>query len=244
VSRPATVAPLIDAASACYRSAGRFAWHFARGKFGADPVFAALLAHGLLAGRARILDLGCGQGLLAAWLLAARACHESPDAAAWPHGWPPPPQLESYLGIEINPREAARARYVLARAADTRLRIVHGDIRDVDYGTADAAVILDVLHFIDYAAQETVLARVRTALAPHGSLLLRIGDAGGGARFAVGQAVDRGVALLRRRRWLALRCRPTREWQGLLERTGFDCRALPMSDGTAFANVLLIGQAR
>jgi SAM-dependent methyltransferase len=244
VSHAPTIAPLIDAASACYRSAGRFAWHFARGKLARDPVFAALLAQGLLTGRARILDLGCGQGLLAAWLLAARACHERAGAAAWPRAWPPPPRLESYLGIEINPREAARARHVLARAADTRLRIVHGDIRDVDYGSADAAVILDVLHFIDYAAQESVLARVRTALAPHGSLLLRIGDAGAGARFALGQAVDRAVALLRRRRWLALRCRATREWQALLERTGFDCQALPMSDGTPFANVLLVGQAR
>ena len=42
----------------------------AGGKLRGDPVYAALLAQGLLAGRARVLDLGCGQGLLAAWLLA------------------------------------------------------------------------------------------------------------------------------------------------------------------------------
>jgi SAM-dependent methyltransferase len=73
MSAEPALASLIDAASAPYRAAGRFAWHFARGKLRGDPVFAALLAQGLLAGRARVLDLGCGQGLLAAWLLAARA---------------------------------------------------------------------------------------------------------------------------------------------------------------------------
>src|SRR4029077_18163518 len=88
VSCRRTLAPLIDAASAYYRGAGHFAWHFARGKLGADPVFAAILARGLLHGRVRILDLGCGQGLLAAWLLAARAVHASDAPHAWPHGWP------------------------------------------------------------------------------------------------------------------------------------------------------------
>ena len=76
-ARPASHPPreLLAAASAYYRPAGAFAWRFARGKLAADPVFPALLAQGLLAGRTRILDLGCGQGLLAAWLLAAHACH-------------------------------------------------------------------------------------------------------------------------------------------------------------------------
>lgn len=61
---------------------GRFAYHFARGKLGGDPVFLALLERGLLSDRARILDLGCGQGLLAAWLLAARRQFESGELLA------------------------------------------------------------------------------------------------------------------------------------------------------------------
>ena len=32
-------ASLVDVASAPYRRAGRFAWHFARGKLNLDPVF-------------------------------------------------------------------------------------------------------------------------------------------------------------------------------------------------------------
>ena len=64
----ALIASLIGAASAYYRPAGQFAWRFARGKLAGDPAYRALLAQGLLAGRSRLLDLGCGQGLLAAWL--------------------------------------------------------------------------------------------------------------------------------------------------------------------------------
>ena len=36
----------------------------------------------------RILDIGCGQGLLASWLLSAKALH---DARQWPAHWPAAP---------------------------------------------------------------------------------------------------------------------------------------------------------
>ena len=77
---------LLDRASAPYRAAGKFAYHFARGKLGGDPMFLALLQRGLIPDRSRILDLGCGQGLLAAWLLAARQLY---DAGEWPAEWRP-----------------------------------------------------------------------------------------------------------------------------------------------------------
>lgn len=85
---------LIAEASAPYRAAGRFAWHFARGKLAFDPVFPALLSLGLVPDQARILDLGCGQGLLLALLTAARDRFES---GGWPADWPPPP---GSIGIE------------------------------------------------------------------------------------------------------------------------------------------------
>ena len=68
----AVVKQLVDKAAAPYRASGRFAYHFARGKLGGDPVFAGLLLHGLIPHQVRILDIGCGQGLLASWLHAAR----------------------------------------------------------------------------------------------------------------------------------------------------------------------------
>ena len=229
------IASLVDAASEPYRAAGRFAWHFARGKLKGDPAFAAILKRGLLTDSARILDLGCGQGLLASWLLAAQAARL---AGRWPQEWPPPPAHPELLGVEINPREVARARAALGEQA----RIVEGDIRHVDYGSVDAIVILDVLHFTDHASQEAVLERARAALRSRGRLLLRVGDAEGGVGFGLSKLVDRIVALARRHRLPRLTCRPAREWRSLLTGLGFLTEALPMSQGTPFANVLLIGK--
>jgi tRNA A58 N-methylase Trm61 len=114
---------LLNSASRPYRACGRFAYHFARGKLRQDPVFAAIVARGLLAGRARILDLGCGQGLLAACLLAAGSHAE-------------------IRGIERVRRYALRAR----RALGDQAEFVIGDVRGTDFGRADGVVILDVLH--------------------------------------------------------------------------------------------------
>jgi len=195
------VRALIDAASIRYRPAGRFAWYFARVKLAGDPAFAAILRRGLLSERARILDLGCGQGLLAAWLLAAEAKQLE---GGWPRDWPPAPAPRQLLGVDVDRREVARARTALG----DRARFVHDDIRHVDYGSVDAIVLLDVLHYTDRPSQEAVLSRARAALAPHGVLLLRIGDAEGGAAFALSKLVDRTVALARRHELPRLACRP------------------------------------
>src|SRR3984893_5759337 len=97
---------LLDQACEPYRPAGRFAYHFARGKLRGDPVFRAILELGLLRGYRRILDLGCGQGLLAAWLRAAAYCCY--ERGIWPRTWPPAPRPESMRGIELLGREVER----------------------------------------------------------------------------------------------------------------------------------------
>jgi len=231
---------LVRAASAYYRGAGFFARQFARGKLGGDPVFAAILADGLLHGCRSLLDLGCGQALLATWLLAAQRCHGA--MSRWPAAWPAPPALAAYRGIEINPREAARARHALRQDGVLSLQIVEDDIRNVDYGTADAAVILDVLHYIEHRAQERVLERVSSALPRGGLLLLRVGDCAAGLRTLYGQAVDRTVALARRGRWPTFQYRSLQDWRALLARCGFGSSPLPMSQGTRFANVLFVAR--
>lgn len=226
---------LLDGASAPYRAAGRFAYHFARGKLAHDPVFEALLAQGLLTSRAVILDLGCGQGLLAALLLAARAAS---DAGAWPAHWPPSPQPSAVRGIELVNRHVRRAQ----RALGCRAEFVAGDVRRVDFGAADGIVILDVLHYIAYADQRAILERAHRALTGTGVLLLRVGDAAGGVGFAVGKLVDRVMLLARGCSINHLYCRTANEWLALLSATGFDSEITPMSGGTPFANVLIVAK--
>jgi len=235
MTRSAPPALLLDEASAPYRAAGGFAYHFTRGKLRADPAFAAILAQGLLAQSTHILDLGCGQGLLAAWLFAATTCSQR---GSWPSAWPSAPQPQSIRGIDRLPRDIERAR----RALGDRAEFLLGDIRETSFGTADAVVILDVLHFIDFESQQRILARVRAALAPQGVMLLRIGDAAGGWRFRLSQGVDRTVALARCGTFTRLYCRTLVEWLALLGNNGFRSTALPISAGTLFSNVLLVAK--
>ncbi|HWW20792.1 MAG TPA: methyltransferase domain-containing protein [Steroidobacteraceae bacterium] len=230
-------APLLDAACQPYRSAGRFAYYFARGKLKSDPVYAAILSMGLLQGRSRILDLGCGQGLLAAWLRAAERCAEG---GSWPYSWPAAPKSVSTLGIELMLADVERAR----RALGADAQFLHGDIRTVTYGQADAVVILDVLHYLGAPSQREILRRVREALPVDGVLLLRVGDADGGFRFRYGEWTDRIIMWLRGHGRVATHCRSTTQWRALLEECGFESAALPMSQGTPFANVLLVARAR
>ena len=227
---------MLDAASEPYRSAGRFAYHFARGKLGGDPAYRGILERGLLGDRARILDLGCGQGLLCAWLHAAQRLHAK---GVWPSSWPAPPWLQSFAGLELMQSDVQRAR----RALGDRCGVVQGDIRTASFGAVDAVVILDVLHYMDGDAQQTVLDKVRAALPRGGLLLLRIGDAAGGWPFRYSQWVDKVIMLLRGHAWVNTHCRSVAQWQELLRRCGFEARAMPMSAGTPFANVLLLADA-
>ncbi len=227
---------LLDAACAPYRGVSSFAYHFARGKLRGDPVYRAILEFGLLSGCTRVLDLGCGQGLLAAWLIGAQRCY---DGGGWPNTWPAPPRPRTIRGIELMPRELSRVPRGLGDGVD----IVQGDIRTTEFGTADAVVILDVLHYLDRDSQAQVLRRVRAALPPGGVLLLRVSDADGGWRFRYTRGVDQILLRLRGHRGGRQHCRTLAEWSKELAVCGFASEIRPMSQGTPFANVLLTAKA-
>jgi SAM-dependent methyltransferase len=226
---------LLHAASAPYRSAGRFAWLFARGKLGFDPVFRYLVGAGQIPPDARVLDIGCGQGLLASLLAATE---QVAQAGGWPPTWPAAPRRARVLGIELMSRDVGRARAALGNRAE----FVCGDLRELPFPACDAVVILDVLHYITIPEQDRVLQRLRAALSRDGRLLLRIGDAGAPRRFAISQWADRVVTRARGHRVAPTFCRPLSAWRQRLRDLDFDVEALPMSRGTPFANVLLIAR--
>ncbi len=238
--RRATLPPeLLEQATAPYRPLGNFAWRFARGKLGVDPAFAGLLQRGLLPARARILDIGCGQGLLAALLgsLDGRSAAER----HWPADWAAAPAHCQVHGIELMPLDVARARQALTHLGE-RARFTQGDMCRTDFGQADTVVILDVLHYVSYQAQEDVLRRVKAALTPGGTLLLRVGDASAGLPFKISNWVDAAVTFVRGHRLSRLYCRTLRDWQALLGDLGFTVQAIPMHQGTPFANILLVAR--
>lgn len=226
------------AASAPYRKAGRFAWHWARGKLARDPAFRALLQRGLLPHGARVVDIGCGPALLASLL---QACGDLQARGGWPAAWPGLPSASAYTGIELLPREVARACAALA-AAPLAPQVQQADMRDATLPPCNVVVMLDVVHYIDPAAQAVLLQRVRDALrhAQPGRLLLRVADDSQRQRYRLTQWTDRVIFTLRGHRGARTWGRPLAGWTELLQGLGFSVQPLPMSEGTLFANVLLV----
>jgi cyclopropane fatty-acyl-phospholipid synthase-like methyltransferase len=130
------------------------------------------------------------------------------------------------------------------QALGNSTQVLHGDIRTAAFDSADAVVILDVLHYIAADSQQQVLRRVREALPADGLLLLRVGNAQGGLRFHYGQWIDRIIMLARGHGWVRTHCRSVSQWQQLLSECGFHSAVVPMSEGTPFANFLLVARAR
>ena len=227
---------LCDAASARYRRCGRFAWHFARGKLRHDPVFSTLLFDAAIPRGARLLDIGCGQALLAS---ALAECDALAAGGAWPSHWGAVPTAVRYTGIDLMPRDITRAERALSALASPP-RLVCGDLRTTALPACDVVVMLDVLHYVSPAAQDDVLARIRLALTPGGRVLLRVGDRSQRLRFLASQWIDRAVVLARSGRLPPLWGRTSAQWRAALEALGFRVRAQPMSRGTPFANVLLV----
>lgn len=222
----------LDHICAPYLRAGKFAWHFARGKLGRDPVFAHILQAGYIPHQARVLDIGCGQGLLAAMLCGIDDyTHQLPDQ--WLGI-----RAVSVRGIELMPQDVIRAQQAL-QSFGTRAQIIQGDMRQTDFGMADIVVILDVLHYVPYVAQDDILKRVYTCLPAGGKLLLRVGDAAAGLPFRLSNWVDAIIFTLRGHKSARVYCRPLTEWKEKLEDIGFRVTAIPMHAGTPFANILL-----
>jgi len=231
---------LLACASAPYRASGQFNYRWARGKLGHDPIFAALLDQCVFPDNARVLDLGCGRGLLAAWFLAAEqlAAQGKWDAVATP------PRGLRFRGVELVAREVACGNRALQPIYGQRVQLDVGDMRAADLGDCDAVAMLDVLHYIDHVSQDRLLDRIRTALGKGGLFVTRVGDAGGGSRFALSRVADLGIAFAQGHRFTRVWGRPLDAWLRALEARDFVVHAQSMSTGTPFANVMLISRVQ
>jgi uncharacterized protein (DUF2062 family)/2-polyprenyl-3-methyl-5-hydroxy-6-metoxy-1,4-benzoquinol methylase len=235
LTRPATdVRAFLAAAADRYLPVGVTAWEFARSKLRSDPVYADVVLGGHLPSSGRLLDVGCGQGLLLAALATARAWHAQ---GAWPPAWPPPADLDLH-GIELRSRPVEVAR--MAVGADAT--IVRADVREVDLGGFDVLAVVDVLHLLPRSDQDALLTRLAEALRPEGVLLLREADPAAGWRFQLVRAVNflRGLA---QGRWRRFAFRTVPEWERALQRLGLRVARPSDSSTAAFANVLFVAHS-
>jgi len=232
------VRDLLDDASRPFLNGGRFAYYYSRGKLSSDCIFREVLKRGVFPSEARFLDLGCGQGSLFAWLLAARKLYEQ---GHWPSDWAMPPRPLSLRGFELMQKDVERA----ARAFGDDHPLVtirQGDMCQVEFGEADVVTILDALHYIDHVQQDDVLRRIRAALPPGGLFLTRVGDAGAGLPYHICNWVDHAVTFVRGHRLPTLYGRRLADWIAMLKNLGFEVETMSMSEGKPFANIMLISR--
>ena len=130
-----------------------------------DPMYPFLISEGVFSAGGRVLDLGCGRGLVGVLVgLLNRAS-----------------QTQSYLGVDQCDRYVRAARQALEDFPACAVQTV--DLRDFDPPAADVVVINDVLRFLPFAAQDALLRRLARVLPPGARLFVREKDADGGWRF-------------------------------------------------------------
>lgn len=228
---------LRDAATRSFRGAGLHAWYTVRSKLRLDPVFLSLIERGILPDRGKLLDMGCGRGILLSLLVAARDQYLS---GKWPRHWSPPPLHLSLHGLDIS-RDALRTA---RQALGSHAHLDRIDIGHADLGSSAAIVFLDVLFYLHEEDQWRVLGKAAAALDPGGVLVIREADAGAGIAFCITQCAERLAAMASGRGWQSLHYRPVTEWAQLLETLGLSVSTESMSAGTPFANVLLVARRR
>jgi SAM-dependent methyltransferase len=237
IAEAATWSAIASTAAARYRTIDGHAHRFARSKLRRDAFFRALLARGLIPPGAQVLDLGCGQGLLAALL------EEANRAAAqgrWPAGWPPAPTGARVTGVDLRAADIARARAALGAAAD----FMHGDMRVPPERTYDVVVFLDTLHYLTPADQIALLGRAHARLRTGGTMLLRVHDDAAPGRAAFGRWVDRCTGALRGGGFKRVYGRPVADWCAQLEHLGLRATTHRVDGRAPFANRLIVASDR
>jgi 2-polyprenyl-3-methyl-5-hydroxy-6-metoxy-1,4-benzoquinol methylase len=171
----------------------------------------------LLTDEGRVLDVGCGFGLFAAYF---GQMHRG----------------RSIVGVDPDERRIGIARLVAASLDLREHRFVAGDVREAALeGPFDAAYVLDVMHHLPREDQRPVLARLRDALVPGGTLLIK--DITTEPRFGLlfTEALDRLMVGFRE----PLAYRHHREWGSMLYELGFKVRMVRVPDVLPYPHVVI-----
>lgn len=160
----------------------------------------------------RILDLGCGYGLLSA-LLALRS-----------------PQRQ-VLGLDISAERVATSQ--AAGRALPNLAFVQADVTRVEFGWADGIVMNDLLHHIPHTHQIPLLAKCHQALPPGGVLIIKDVDKSVLWKYIWNYAHD-----FLKNRNLPFYCLDSPILTALLERVGFQVEVCHIDRGYAYPHVL------
>lgn len=196
----------------------RWTYHYVLSKLRHDPATAALLGLGDLG---EVLDIGCGRGQLAIYLLANGAATRVRG-----HDWD-----AAKIGM------AQRASEGLPATFET------GDVRATESDSADTVLLIDVLHYLAPKEQDVLLERAIDLVRPGGRLVVRDASAGFGWRSFVTLFVEWISTAIRFNvgDGVAFRDWPN-EVVPRLAAKGIRCSVTPCWQGTPFANVLVVAE--
>ncbi len=204
-----------------YQPLGAWEFRWAKGKMANDPVFERVGEHVERLAPTRLLDVGCGEGYLLAYVRALR-----PQTRLW--------------GLDYDPRRLAVARRALGEEPD--LELLEADVREATLPEVDVVTCLDVLHYLPPQGQDGILARMVEALRPGGTLLLRDGEAGAGLRSWLTLWSERIAVLLGRHKGATVHLRTREQTRSVLEALGLEVDVVPCSEGTILSNVLFVAR--
>jgi SAM-dependent methyltransferase len=196
-------------AAGCYKRWPRL-YYYAIGKIALDPAYPAV-AKALGNSTLPLLDLGCGMGLLVAYLRASG--HRAP-----------------IVGWDVDEEKIEIAKTVLPGSKES-FRV--GDALDFSEHCGDV-VMLDVMHYFSDHDQERLLRKIAASLAPQGVALIRLALNEPNWRFAATKAEEWFVHFTR---WIPVQGKnfPTRDEVSLpFAQEGLQIEVRPMWGWTPF----------
>lgn len=183
-------------------------------KFWEEPYEAA---EKMLPKEGTILDLGCGEGLLANYL--ALSCPN-----------------RKIIGIEIAPERLARAK---KGVKNTNFKV--GDIVNVPYPPADTVVLFHVLHHLESRiAQEKVLKKAKDSLGKNGKLIIVEVHVKPTIKYLAASFADHFLVpwVFEKRFFTRAYFRKEKEWLNLLRKMGFKVKVTEETAGRPFPNII------
>jgi uncharacterized protein (DUF2062 family) len=230
-SDDAFLTDLIRQTSDRYLHTSLTAWEFARARLRTDSLYRTAACAGLLRSGRVLVDIGCRQGLMLAFLIDARRAFRT---GTWPPGAAAPPEFERMVGVEVRPRLVRLARLALGSEAE----IVQADAIAFPPEPCHTVLMLDVLHKMNAEQQERLLAAMVSALDPGGVVLVREANADAGWRLGMVRAINRLGALALGRWRRRLHFRTMTEWLVCFDRLGLEAEVVPAENRTPLGSVL------
>ncbi len=175
----------------------------------------------LLPAQGRILDVGCGFGLFAAYFGQTQPAR-------------------AIVGVDPDERRVRMATKV-SETLGLNNRFIAGDIRNVTLdGEFDGAYVLDVMHHLPADDQWATLAQLRESLKPGGTLVIK--DITTEPRFGLEftRLLDRAMIGME----APLHYRHHRAWGDMLVSLGFDVRMVRVPDVLPYPHVVIAATRR